>query len=94
MKLVYKPFGLVTSILGGLAAGAAFKRIWRAIAHEDDAPDAKDLQRGWGEIVVAAALQGAVFGAVKAAVDRAGATGFARATGVWPGRTEPPEQKT
>jgi hypothetical protein len=93
MKFVYKPFGLIVSVLGGLAAGAAFKRIWRAVAHESDAPDAKDLQRGWREIVAAAALQGAVFGAVKAVVDRAGATGFARATGVWPGRTEPPQQK-
>jgi hypothetical protein len=94
MKLVYKPFGLVVGVLGGLAAGAAFKRIWRVVAHEDDAPDAKDLQRGWGEVVAAAALQGAVFGAVKAAVDRAGATGFAHATGVWPGRTEPPQRKS
>jgi hypothetical protein len=94
MKLVYKPFGLVVGVLGGLAAGAAFKRIWRVVAHEDDAPDAKDLERGWGEVVAAAALQGAVFGAVKAAVDRAGATGFAHATGVWPGRTEPPQRKS
>ena len=93
MKLLYKPFGLLVSVLGGLAAGVAFKRIWRTIAHEDDAPDAKDLERGWGEIVLAAALQGAVFGGVKAAIDRAGATGFARATGVWPGRTEPPDEK-
>jgi hypothetical protein len=29
----------------------------------------------------------AVFGVVKALIDRAGATGFARLTGVWPGKT-------
>ena len=75
-------------MLGGLLAGAAFKRIWRAIAHEDDSPDAKDRDRGWGEILAAAAIEGAVFGGVKAAVDRAGATGFARATGTWPGDTD------
>lgn len=33
-------------------------------------------------------MRGAVFGAVKAVTDRAGANGFARATGVWPGDTE------
>jgi hypothetical protein len=88
MKFVYQPFGLLISVLGGLLAGAVFKRVWRAIAHEDDTPDAKDRDRGWGEIVAAAAIEGAVFGTVKAVVDRAGATGFERATGVWPGNTD------
>ena len=58
------------------------------IEGEDDTPDAKDLDRGWGEIAAAAAVQGAVFGTVKALVDRAGAKGFQRATGVWPGNTD------
>jgi predicted metal-dependent enzyme (double-stranded beta helix superfamily) len=92
MKLLYKPFGLFVSVLGGLAAGAAFKQLWRLVKHERDAPSAKDRERGFGEVVVAAALQGAVFGAVKAAVDRAGASGYARATGVWPGNTKSPKQ--
>jgi hypothetical protein len=35
--------------------------------------------------LAAATVQGAVFGGVKAAVDRAGATGFAHLTGAWPG---------
>ena len=33
------------------------------------------------KLLVAALLQGAIFGLVKAAVDRAGAAGFERATG-------------
>jgi hypothetical protein len=33
----------------------------------------------------AAALQGAIFAFVKAAVDRGGAEGFRKMTGVWPG---------
>jgi hypothetical protein len=44
-----------------------------------------DRNRSWSEILAAAAVEGAVFGAVKAAIDRAGATGFERATGTWPG---------
>jgi hypothetical protein len=84
-KLLYKPFGLVFSVLGGLVAGAVFKRVWRAVAREEDAPNATDEDKGWGEVVTAAAVQGAVFGGVKAAIDRAGATGFAHLTGAWPG---------
>jgi Protein of unknown function (DUF4235) len=37
------------------------------------------------EVVLAAAIQGAIFAATKAAIDRAGARGFTRLTGNWPG---------
>jgi predicted metal-dependent enzyme (double-stranded beta helix superfamily) len=90
MKLLYRPFGLVVSVLGGLLAGALFKQIWRLVSNEDDTPDAKDRERSWAEIAGAAAIEGAVFGAVKAVLDRAGAAGFERATGVWPGNTDEP----
>lgn len=36
-------------------------------------------------MLIAAAVQGAVFGVVKAAIDRGGATGFQKATGMSPG---------
>lgn len=84
-RVIYKLLGLVISVLGGIAAGAIFKRIWRAVAHEREAPQATDETKSWREVIVAAAAQGAVFGGVKAVIDRAGATGFARLTGSWPG---------
>lgn len=87
IKLVYKPFGLIVSVLGGLLASALFSRVWSAIAHEQDSPQAKDQDRSWREVLMAAAVQGAVFAGVRAAVDRAGAVGFARVTGTWPGKT-------
>jgi uncharacterized protein DUF4235 len=87
MKLLYKPFGLLVSVVGGLLAGALFKRLWRAVAEEDQAPTAKDRDKTWHEVIAAAAIQGAVFGAVRAAIDRAGATVYAELTGVWPGKT-------
>ena len=87
MKLLYKPFGLVVSVLGGIVAGALFKRLWRVVADDREAPSAKDRDRSWREVIAAAAVQGAVFGGVKALIDRAGASGFARLTGVWPGKS-------
>jgi hypothetical protein len=84
-RILYKPLGLFFSVLGALVAGAIFKRVWKAVAREEDAPNATDADKGWGEILAAATVQGAVFGGVKAAVDRAGATGFAHLTGAWPG---------
>ena len=87
MKLVYKPFGLLVGVAGGLAARALFRRAWATLAHEHEAPEATDRDRSWREVIVAAAIQGAVFGGVKALVDRAGAAAFSRITGVWPGET-------
>ncbi|HZN72290.1 MAG TPA: DUF4235 domain-containing protein [Micromonosporaceae bacterium] len=84
-KLAYKPVGM---LLGGAAAVLAallFKQVWRAVSGTDDAPRATDEDRRWAEILAAAALQGAIFGAVHAAVDRGGATAVRRVTGRWPG---------
>ena len=53
--------------VGGLLAGAIFKKIWKLAAGEDEAPKATDASRGWREILTAAALQGAIFAVVRAA---------------------------
>ena len=87
-RLIYKPFGLLVGVLGGLVARKIFKRVWGAVGHEDEAPKATDASSGWREVVLAAAAEGAVFGGVKALIDRAGATGFAWLTGAWPGRSK------
>jgi hypothetical protein len=87
-KLFYKPLGVLFGVLGGLVAGRVFKQLWQTVAHEDNSPNATDKDRGWHEVMVAAAVEGAIFGGVKALVDRAGATAFERVTGSWPGDTE------
>ena len=83
-KIAYKPVGLILGATAGAVSGLVFKQIWKHLAGDDDAPNATDEDRGWGEVLAAAALQGAVFAVVKAAVDRAGATGVRRVTGRWP----------
>jgi Protein of unknown function (DUF4235) len=85
IKLIYKPVGMAAGILGGFLAGLIFKQIWKLAAGEEEAPEATDARRGWPEVLIAAALQGAIFAAVKAAVDRAAAVGTRRLTGIWPG---------
>jgi predicted metal-dependent enzyme (double-stranded beta helix superfamily) len=83
-KLLYKPLGTALGLAAGLLAGVVFRQVWRAVAGEDDAPSVTDEERQWGEILAAAALQGAIFAVVKAVVDRAGAEGVRRVTGSWP----------
>ncbi|MER7575186.1 DUF4235 domain-containing protein [Streptomyces sp. NPDC057806] len=84
-KIAYKPVGLALGAVTGMLAGAVFKQAWKMLGHDEDAPDATDEERQWGEILAAAVLQGAIFAGVKAAVDRGGAAATRRLTGTWPG---------
>lgn len=83
-KIAYKPVGIVLGMIGGSLAGVIFRQVWKVVAHEEDAPDATDEDRAWREVLLAAAVQGAIFAVVKAAVDRSGAAGVRRLTGTWP----------
>ncbi len=83
-KLPYKAMEMAVGILGGALAGVIFKRVWKLISNGPDAPAATDRERTWHDVLVAAAIHGAVYGTVRALVDRAGAKGFERVTGEWP----------
>jgi Protein of unknown function (DUF4235) len=92
MKLLYKPFGIVFGLLGGMLAKRLFERLWSMIDREQPpAPTTRDA--GWVKAIGAAALEGATQRATRAAVDRAGARSFERLTGSWPGElvSEPAE---
>jgi hypothetical protein len=83
-KLMYKPVGILVGALTGLVATQVFEKIWALIKDEPPA-DPDDREAGWAEVVLAATISGAIFGAVRAVIQRGGAKGFERATGVWPG---------
>ena len=85
VKTSYKVVDLIASMIGGLLVGLIFDRAWGAIEQEDGAPKATDEQRGWREILLAAALQGAIFALLKATFERSVAKGTRRVTGIWPG---------
>lgn len=83
-RVAYRPLAMLLGAAAAVAAGAVFDRTWRALSGSDDVPRATDEDRRWGEILTAAALHGAVFAVVKAATERASATGVQRLTGNWP----------
>lgn len=85
MKVLYTPIGILFGVLGGLVGRTVFGQVWKRISDEDDPPGPRQSEYGWREVIAAAALQGAIFAVIKAAIDRGGARGFQRLTGVWPG---------
>ncbi|MGV0739325.1 DUF4235 domain-containing protein [Mycobacterium syngnathidarum] len=76
-KMMYLPLSMAMSVGGGLLASALFAQIWKRIDEPNmEPPDPKDLERSTAKALTAAAIQGLVFGLVRAAVDRAGAKGY------------------
>jgi Protein of unknown function (DUF4235) len=45
IKLIYKPVSMPVSVLGGVLAGAIFKRLWKLAAGQDEAPKATEESR-------------------------------------------------
>jgi hypothetical protein len=88
MKLIYKPFGIVLGIIAGLIGRQLFNFVWGKL-DEEEPPEATTEEAPWAKVLGAAALQGAIFAAVRATVNRSGAKGFAHLTGVWPGERRP-----
>ncbi|MFC5063167.1 DUF4235 domain-containing protein [Actinomycetospora atypica] len=86
-KILYRPVGLASSILGGLLANAIFRRVWQRAAPGEapDPPRALDSGSSLRTILLAAGLQGAIFAVVKVVIDRGGARAFQRWSGEWPG---------
>ncbi len=86
-RILYRPFGIMASIVAGLISGRIFEQVWKRATPgpQSTAPQALQSQYRMREVVLAAAIQGAIFAAVKAVVDRGGARLFERETGEWPG---------
>ncbi len=76
-KGLYKPLSIAASVGGGLLAGKIFTEVWQRISPSDEEPpEPKDLTRSTREALIAAAVQGLIFGLVRASVDRASAKGY------------------
>jgi hypothetical protein len=77
-KLAYKPIGLFFGLVGGLLAGKVFGIVWKKISSEEESPQPLSDDYSTREVLLAATLQGAIFGLIKTAVDRYGMKGVRR----------------
>ena len=88
MKLLYKPFGLIFGIIGGLLGKQLFDFVWTKL-DDQEPPEATTQEATWPKVLAAAAVEGIAFKTTRAAVDRYGAKGWYYLTGSWPGEKRP-----
>ena len=91
-QILFKIMGFLSGALAGMVASTIVKKLWEVTPGEDEAPEATDTRRSWGEILTAAALQGAIFAVIRAAVERATAKGAEKLAGEQPGAAVKSEQ--
>jgi predicted DNA-binding transcriptional regulator YafY len=93
MRILYKPFAIVASVIGARLGRNAFKKLWTRIDAADP-PEPTTAEASFPKVVAAAALEAATLAGIAAAVDRASARAFHYLTGIWPGKKkqEPPEE--
>jgi hypothetical protein len=88
MKFVFMPISIGAGLLAGMLARKVFDQIW-GLFDEEEPPDSKYREIDWTKLLIAAAIQGAIFRALKEATDHASRRAFARTTGTWPGEERP-----
>ena len=87
-KVLFVPFSVITGFLAGKVATMAFERLWR-VFDKQASPEPDQRAVRWPKLILALALEGAIFRTVRGAFDRGSRELFRRATGAWPGKDIP-----
>jgi len=90
MKLLFVPVSVVAGLLAGQVGSRVFQHVWSWVDDEEP-PDSSIRSASFPRLLVAAALEGAIFKVTKSIVDRELRQGFSSVFGSWPGQEHPEE---
>ena len=82
------PISILSGLLAGFVGKKLFEGIWGAL-DEEEPPESKHLEISWMKLLLAGAIQGAIFRAVREVADHGSRRAFMRVTGTWPGEERP-----
>ena len=88
MKFLFMPFSILAGLIAGFMSKKIFEGIWQ-LFDEEEAPEPEHREISWVKLVLALAIEGAVFRAVRGLVDHSARRSFHRVTGSWPGDEAP-----
>jgi hypothetical protein len=88
MKIAFLPISVVGGLLAGLIGKKSFEFVWGKF-DEEEPPEPDQREISIGKLLLALAIEGAIFRAVRGLFDHVARRGFERFTGEWPGEEEP-----
>jgi hypothetical protein len=88
MKILFLPFSILAGLIAGFLSKKIFDGIW-SLFDSEEAPEPEHKEISLVKLILALAIEGAVFRAVRGLVDHSARRGFHRATGSWPGDEAP-----
>jgi hypothetical protein len=90
-KVLFIPFSVAGGLIAGQIAKKTFDAIW-GLVDDEEPPEGEHRDAPWVKLLLAAAIQGAIFRAVREAADRGSRQAFMSLTGTWPGEEEPDQE--
>ena len=87
-KILFVPFSVIGGFLAGKVSQTIFERLW-SVVDDQESPEPDQRWVHWPKLILALAIEGAIFRAVRGGFDRGSRELFTRLTGAWPGDEEP-----
>ena len=88
MKLLFIPVSILGGLIAGFLSQKLFNQLW-GLVDKQEPPNSQHRDIDWTKLLIAAAIQGAIFRAVKEATDHYSRQAFAGVTSSWPGEERP-----
>lgn len=93
MSLVFKPIGILSGLVAGVIGKKLFELVWGLI-DDQDPPEPKYRRVHLGKLVLALALEGAIFRLIRGLAEHGARHGFTALTGgEWPGEEAAPPKE-
>ncbi|MET0761673.1 MAG: DUF4235 domain-containing protein [Thermoleophilaceae bacterium] len=90
-KLFFIPVSIAAGLIAGSISRKIFDQLW-GLVDEEEPPDSKHRDIPWSKLLLAGAIQGAIFRMVKEAIDHGTRRAVYRTTGSWPGKPHPEKE--
>jgi len=87
-KVMFIPFSIGGGLLAGMLGRKLFEQVWGLIDKEEP-PHAEHRDISVPKMLIALALEGAIFRLTSGALDHWARRGFERFMGTWPGEEAP-----
>ena len=87
-RVLFAPFSIGAGILAGLLGKKIFEQIWGLIDKEEP-PHPEHREISVPKMLIALAIEGALFRVTRGVLDHWARRFFSRYTGTWPGEEEP-----